>query len=261
MLKAISIAISTYSILPTPRFVWKEESMRYSLCMLPIVGGFIGGFLLLWHWLCIRLCVGQTLFAAVAAIIPIIVTGGIHMDGFCDTADALSSHQNRERKLEIMKDSHTGAFAVIDTVAYLLLLFGLYTELLGTAGIPIICVGFVFSRALTVLSALTIRNARDGGMLFAFTNNLARRTSFGITIGFLLLSGTGMLLFHWPIGVACLLLGVIWFFVYCRLALRQFGGVTGDTTGFFLQLTELLILFGTMAGILLEGLVRQCISG
>ena len=50
------------------------------------------------------------------------------MDGLCDTADALASHQTREKKLEILKDSHTGAFAVIGCCAYLLLTFALWTQ-------------------------------------------------------------------------------------------------------------------------------------
>lgn len=46
-------------------------------------------------------------------LIPIFITGGIHLDGFLDTQDALSSYQPMERRLEILKDSHAGAFAII----------------------------------------------------------------------------------------------------------------------------------------------------
>lgn len=252
MLKAVCIALSTYSILPVPLFPWTEKDMRYSLCMLPLVGLFIGAFLWLWHWLCGMLEIGGVLFAAVAAVLPLIVTGGIHMDGFCDTVDALSSRQSRERKLEILKDSHVGAFAVMGMAGYLLISFGLYTELIGTAGIPIICVGFVFSRALAVLSVLTLGNARGGGMLFAFTDLLARRASCIVTIVFLFLSGAGMLLLRWQTGALCLLLCGGWFFFYRRLVKKQFGGVTGDTTGFFSQITELLLLVGVVVSVLLE---------
>lgn len=43
---------------------------------------------------------------------PLLVTGGIHIDGFSDTMDALSSHAERQKKLEIMDDPHIGAFGV-----------------------------------------------------------------------------------------------------------------------------------------------------
>ena len=55
-----------------------------------------------------------------AVLIPVLVTGGIHLDGLLDTADALSSWQTRERRLEILKDSHAGAFAIIVCCGYFL---------------------------------------------------------------------------------------------------------------------------------------------
>ena len=54
-------------------------------------------------------------------VAPIIITGGIHMDGFLDTQDALGSYQPRERRLEILKDSHAGAFAIISCAVYLMM--------------------------------------------------------------------------------------------------------------------------------------------
>ena len=76
--------------------------MKYALCFFPAVGVFCTGALWLWYALCCTLGVSGVLFAAVAAALPLLITGGIHMDGFMDTVDALSSHQSKERKLEIM---------------------------------------------------------------------------------------------------------------------------------------------------------------
>ncbi|NTU88543.1 MAG: adenosylcobinamide-GDP ribazoletransferase, partial [Actinobacteria bacterium] len=84
-LKAICIAFSTYSIVPVPRFEWKEDAMRYSLGAFPLVGVLLGCALFLWFLVCIVLHCGNVLFATVATAIPFLVTGGIHMDGFCDT--------------------------------------------------------------------------------------------------------------------------------------------------------------------------------
>ena len=58
------------------------------------------------------------LFTVILLLISVFVTGGIHLDGLLDTADAMSSYQERERRLEILKDSHAGAFAVITCVVY-----------------------------------------------------------------------------------------------------------------------------------------------
>ena len=161
--KSMWIAISTYSILPSPHTEWNKVNMRYSVCFLPVVGAFLGGALLLWHWVCRAFSTDGILFAAVAAVLPLLLTGGIHMDGFMDTIDALASHQSREKKLAIMKDSHCGAFSVMYCCLYLLLAFGLYHALYQTALIPMTCLGFFLSRAFTAFAAFTFPNARVRG--------------------------------------------------------------------------------------------------
>lgn len=249
IIKAIIIAFSTYSILPVPQVDWTEENMRFSLCMLPLVGVPIGGILLFWSWLCSHIGVGSMLFASVAVAIPVLVTGGIHMDGFCDTTDAISSRQEKTRKLEILKDPHVGAFAVIYVFVYLLLCFGCYTQLFSdTAAIQMVCIGFVFSRSLAVWSAITIPNARKNGMLAAFQVHLERRIALTVTACFFLLCAAYMILIHTLTGMVCVLVCGIWFFLYRRMVMRHFGGETGDTTGFFLQMTELMILFSAIIG-------------
>jgi adenosylcobinamide-GDP ribazoletransferase len=195
--------------------------MRSAICFLPVVGTFIGTALIIWQWFCLTFEVGAALFAAVAAVLPLLFTGGIHMDGFMDTADALSSHQPRERKLEIMKDSHTGAFGVIWCASYLLLSFGLYwffirKRLRRSASA-------LFSpRALCALSALTLPGARSGGMLFAFTEHAKNRFAVaGLCALSLLCAGGLMLLDLWP-GLWGAALGHS-LFGYRRMAKKQLG--------------------------------------
>lgn len=250
-MKAFFIALKTYSILPVPDFPWTERSMRNSICFLPAVGVPVGGALLVWHFLCNALQIDAVLFAAVAAVLPLLLTGGIHMDGFLDTTDALASHQPRERKLEILKDPHCGAFAVLWCGAYLLVSFGLYHALCGSAAIYAVCAGFLLSRALGVCMALTLKNARGGGMLFAFTEH-ARRRAVPVVMGVVsVLCAAAMLPFS-PIcgafaagcaGLAALLTRV-------RIN-REFGGATGDTAGYCIEICELAILVGAWIGTLL----------
>lgn len=221
--------------------------MRYSICFLPAVGIFSGGALLLWSYICARIGVGSILFAAVATILPLLITGGIHMDGFMDTVDALASHKSKELKLQILKDPHAGAFAVIYCGAYLLICFGLYTQLYRSAALPVVCIGFVLSRALSSFCACALVGARTSGMLNAFTqhiNKCAALSAMGIVIALCIAS---MIWLHPLAGVLCALLCMLCCIIYRAVALNQFGGVTGDTAGFFLQLAELLILIGTCA--------------
>ena len=121
LIRALCIAFSTYSRIPVPQVVWTDENRRYALCFFPLIGAVVGAVLWLWLGVSERLGAGAFLRGAVAAAVPLLLTGGIHMDGFMDTQDALSSWQPPERRLEILKDSHTGAFAVMGCGVYLLL--------------------------------------------------------------------------------------------------------------------------------------------
>ncbi|MEA4968914.1 MAG: adenosylcobinamide-GDP ribazoletransferase [Candidatus Pelethousia sp.] len=239
------IAISTYSVLPVPRFEWNEDNMRFALCFLPLVGLFVGAALLVWVWACRILNVGAAFFAAVATALPLLLTGSIHMDGFMDTVDALASHQSKERKLAILKDSHVGAFAVIYCGVYLLLNFGLYQALFQTPALLSICWGFILSRSLSAFSALTLPNARGTGMLSAFTEHARGRAAMIIAS---LLAAGGMVWASPMAGGLAAAFAALATLGYRRMALKQFGGVTGDTSGFFLQACELALLFGLWIG-------------
>ena len=98
-LKPVIIAFSMYSAIPMPRVEWDREGMRYALCAFPLVGLAAGAALWCWWWLCGLLGLGQLLAAAGMTLLPLLVSGGIHMDGFCDASDAIASRQGPEKRL------------------------------------------------------------------------------------------------------------------------------------------------------------------
>lgn len=247
-IESLMVALSTYSALPMPQFQWNRRNMEYAICFFPAVGVLLGGALFGWYRISLLLDIGGVLFAAFGAGLPILLTGGIHMDGFMDTVDALSSHQSRERKLEILKDPHCGAFAVIYCGVYLLFSFALFYELYAAGQIVVCCPAFVLSRSLSALCALTMPNARKSGMLCAFTKDAQTK---GAAIAMTLLSAfaaSGMLLLSFVPGVCGVLLVLAVTFFYRAMAKKQFGGATGDTAGFFLQICELSALAGVWIG-------------
>lgn len=251
LFRPLLAAFSTYSAIPMPRFDWDAEVSKRVLLWFPAVGLVCGGALWGWYALGRALNVDGTLCAAVAVCLPLLLTGGIHMDGYMDTVDAISSHQPRERKLEIMKDSHCGAFAVIYCGLWLLLYFGLLHALWEGERLGVICPGFVLSRALSALLALTEPNARSGGMLHAVSSG-ARRAGTMAGLGlFALLAAGGMVLLAPKAGLCALAAALLAALAYRALTKRLFGGVTGDTAGFFLQLCELCIALGAWIGELL----------
>ena len=115
---SFKIAFAMFSKIPMPQADWSEENMRYMLCFFPFVGAAVGAIMLAAEWICRYLGMSDGFITAVLVLIPIFVTGGIHVDGLLDTSDALSSWRDREKRLEILKDSHAGAFAVITACVY-----------------------------------------------------------------------------------------------------------------------------------------------
>ena len=124
IIKSCIIAFAMYSKIPMPHVEWEEKSMRYAMAFFPLVGAVIGGCMTAW-WHVAAVRNYNVLFTgAVFAVLPLLISGGIHMDGFLDTMDALGSCRPREEKLDILKDPHAGAFAIISAAAYMALYTG-----------------------------------------------------------------------------------------------------------------------------------------
>ena len=241
--KSFTLAFSMYSRIPMPYTDWDEESMSYVFCFCPLIGVVIGALELLWFFLADLLAMEGLLFAAVAVVIPLLLTGGIHMDGFCDTCDALASHQSREKKLEILKDSHVGAFAVIGCCAWFLLDAGLWSGVEATGRtVLVLALIPVLSRVLSGLCAVTMRNARGTGLLATFVNGSSRRTTRTVLVLWLVVTGMAMAAASPLNGLAALLGAGLALLLYVHMSRSRFGGITGDLEGWFLQMCELLSL-------------------
>ena len=167
---SLLIALSMYSILPMPRVDWREDNMRWSLACLPVVGGLAGLLLGGWCWLAVSRSMAPLLFAAGAVLLPLLLSGGFHMDGFLDAADGIFSRRDRETSLQIMKDPHCGPFAVLCGGALLLVNAGSWSQLLScSALLPAACLTPLAARSLTVMagSRLPYASTSTLGALFA----------------------------------------------------------------------------------------------
>lgn len=256
VLRATGMAFALYSRIPMPPLDWESGARRYTLYAFPLVGLAVGGGLLLWTWLAGALGLGQLLWAAGMTAIPLLITGGIHLDGFCDVCDALASHQSRERKLEILKDSHTGAFAIICCGLYLLVFFAAWCEAAPAGGAALaLALGPAFSRSLSGLFAVTLPNARGTGLLATFTGPMDAVKARGVLAAWAVLTGGAMVAADVRTGLAALVGAGLACVYYVVTARRQFGGVTGDLAGFFLQLCELGMVLCAAVGQRLEVLL------
>lgn len=228
-----------------PRADWEKENMKYAMCFFPWVGAVIGACVYLWGRFAGNIPVGSILYAAVLTLIPIFITGGIHLDGLLDTADALSSWQTRERRLEILKDSHTGAFAIITCCMYFIAYFGFSSELFEMQrieGIGVIAIGFFLSRCLSGFSVTAFPCAKDSGLAATFANGADKKRAGKVLIVEGILAIAVMIWVSIPLGIAALVAALLTFWWYHHMSVEKFGGITGDLAGCFLQVCELMIL-------------------
>lgn len=256
LIRSFCMALSMYSRLPVPRVAWEKENMAYAMCFFPVVGAFIGFFWLIWLIAVRLLGIGQILSAAVASLIPLAVSGGIHMDGFLDTSDALGSHAPRERMLEIMKDPHAGASALIAASAYAVLAFALWTEVdASTPAMLALALAPVLSRALSALAVVSFKSARGDGLLVSFQKAADVKTVRVVSILWILAAAAAMLWRAPLCGGAILLAALASFVAYRTVADRRFGGTTGDVAGWFVQICELSCLASFVLATKIGGLL------
>ena len=216
--------------------------MRYTLCFFPWVGAVIGLCFLLWNRFAGVYGIPSTARAAVGAVLPLAISGGFHADGFMDTMDALHSYRDRERKLEILKDSHAGAFAIISCSVYFLAYTGIYSMLTAHA-VKVIAISFILSRTLSGLSVICFPQARKKGqgLVATFSESAEKRVNRRtLMIYLIVLSALMIVVGKWS-GAAAVIMALLVFWHYHHMCISKFGGVTGDLAGYFLQMCEILM--------------------
>ncbi len=240
-MKSLLLAFAMFSRLPVPRVEFRPENMGGVLAALPLVGLVVGLCVLAWHHVALWLDVGPFGRGVGMALLPLLLTGGIHMDGLCDTADAMASHGDAATRQRILRDPHCGAFAVMAVWAYLSLFAALAAKALPW---PLLCcfgLCFVLSRVLTALAVLLLPGAPDSSLARHFQEAACRKITLwqlglwlaALAIALPLLGGLG--------GFLALLLPLALFWRWKKLA-AEFGGMSGDLGGCLLQLCELASL-------------------
>lgn len=242
ILKSFIIAFSIYSKIPVPQFEWKEEDMKYMLCFFPWIGAVIGGCIYFWNYLCGIFNLGAMCHILIGVAIPLMITGGFHVDGFMDTMDAFHSYQSREKKLEILKDSHIGAFAVIMLVLYGMVYMGAFSEIMDKSLLRIVCGGFFLSRCLSGISVVSFQPAKKEGMLYFFADSSQKVIAKWILYLQSIACIAFMLWQSFCAGVIVVVAAFLAFAYYDYRTKKEFGGITGDTAGYFILICEMSMM-------------------
>lgn len=247
--ETIAVAFSMFSRVPVKNVEWTDANRKYSLLAFPLVGVVLG---LCWFgvaWVCDRFYVPDLLTGAFLTGLPLLVVGGFHLDGYADTADALASHGDREKKLEIMKDPHVGSFAVLQVAIYLILWFAASASIAATdaAVWALTAVVFVLSRTLSGLAVTTFPMAKDTGLAKSFAEDAdKRKVRNGLIVLLVLLVLIVLSMDLWlatlPAALLMCFAATAVFLWYRHIAEKHFGGITGDLCGWFLCRAEVWML-------------------
>jgi adenosylcobinamide-GDP ribazoletransferase len=208
-----------------------SEDFSKGIIWFPFAGGLIGLCLYGLSYLPLSSLVVSVVIVAFLAFI----TGGLHLDGLADTFDGLYSYRDKERMLEIMKDSRVGTNGVLILIIGLLLKVVLINELLIGQSIFLIAMP-AFARFMAVSLAKFSRYARPSGMGAFFigkTSLIQWLIALVMTLGFATLDWILL------IPLVCIF-GLT--FLYRYHVYSKIDGITGDVLGAWIELSEILFL-------------------
>ena len=243
ILKNIFSAFAMFSTVPMPKTSFGEKDCKYMLAFFPFIGMFIGGADILIVWLGGLFRLNNISLTLLLTIIPVLITGGIHLDGFMDCNDAFASHCEKEKMLSIMKDSHIGAFAALYTLIYFFVFFiSIYLLPKTFDCMLMMMLIYMLSRCCSGLCTIEINKAKNDGLSKSISEVSYKKNVKIIIIIQILFIIIALFFINFKlafmISVACLLISY-----YCiRKMLKLFKGITGDLAGWYLCLNELSML-------------------
>lgn len=248
------IAFSMYSKIPMPSSDWSKDNMRYALVFLPLVGAVVGalvyGFSWIFEWL--GAADDQLFRVCVLTLIPVLVSGGIHLDGFLDVSDALSSWQERERRLEILKDSHAGAFAIICCAFYFVLYAGA-VSMSGTEAFRVLAFMYVMTRSGSGMWIVTMKLAKNTGLAATFSDGASKKTVRIWMAVYMAACAAAMCWLDLVLGLVCVAVFCVVSLYFRHMVYKNFGGINGDMAGWFIQVCELAAMTAAAVLALLRG--------
>lgn len=249
-------ALTYFTRIPSPICIGSTRT-EGAVCFAPIVGWLVGGIAAA-AFAVAHLVFPITVAVVISMIASILVTGGLHEDGWMDFCDGFGGASDREQTLRIMRDSHSGAFAVLGAIMVLLLKFTILTALAALlASDPAWMLGI-----LTATLVAGHGSSRFAAVAYMYTrsyvpgDNPTKAASMAkrMRAGELAIAAIGGLL---PV----VLLGALWswlallallpvlvvFVAMDRMMIRRLGGYTGDCLGAVQQLAELGFYLGLLS--------------
>lgn len=194
---------------------------KYVLCFVPIIGLIIGAILYGWGEVCMKYGFGQVCFALVGTVIPVIITGGIYLNGLMDTADALHFR------------------GVIAAICFCMLYGAGLTLIWKVDQLLLLGLSYIISRTLYGMSLVWFPVVEQEGTAYSLSSKAHRTTVRVVLVMLLVICFICAFMIQLLIGVLMALAAMwVWTYYY-YMSRKRFGGITEDVTGYFLCLCEL----------------------
>lgn len=240
------LAWQFFSAIPVKKsFEMNAKTVTWMYVFLPIIGLIMGGiYALTAYGLVTYSNISPLLLAIILVVGMIVVTGGLHLDGWIDMSDAYFSYGDKEKRLAILDDPRTGAFGVISVMCLLLLKIGFVYEAIlqgNLAVIPfLLCIPFL-ARVGVLTVFLTTETSKQTGLAAYFKGIIIKKQ---LTVSVVLLCVGYIVIcialadYRMVFLVLALFIGV---FLYRKWIVKNFGGVSGDLLGAHCEGMEVLL--------------------
>lgn len=241
LLKAFCMSFSMFCAIPTPfSHVWEDSVRSLMLVVFPFVGTIIGGIWALTAFLLDKINCPQMFGAALLALMPYLLTGGIHLDGYMDCCDAIFSRRPLEKKREILKDSHVGSFAVIALATLFMLSFAAFASRSREAW-PLILICTI-SRTCSAIGVSTLRPMGHSEYAGNFQKGISKGNIIALC-AILIISVALSAYFFSVLGIIISSATILGYVAATAYAFKNLDGFSGDVTGFGHTIAELCGIF------------------
>ena len=233
------MALGMFCAIPLPFFIWDERLMVTTVASFPLIGLIVGGIWWGAFLLFSAFDLPLMIMSAILTVVPFLVAGFIHLDGFMDTSDAHLSRRPLEDRLRILKDPAVGAFAVVMLVILFLLQFAaVYTIMEGGRFLALVIAICVISRCCSAMSIFVLKHMPVSN----YSSMLGGRVGAGpkVFVCLTALGGTALaVMYEGPAGLIAAAAVVLGYGAAMRVVYKSFEGVSGDLLGYAMVIGEL----------------------
>ena len=239
----IILLIQFMTRIPIPiKVEYSEKQLGKGIKYFPLVGYLIGIIIFITGIVLNKYIDNKYIISLLLILIELKLVGLIHIDGLADSFDGLFSYRDKDRILEIMKDSRVGTNGVVVLIFYYLAKLILIAEIISRGDMRCLIIYPIIARMSTSVNAGFGVYARDNGMSIGIIGmNQVKDSIFSVILTLLLIIlvyyNSGILK-----GLVMFVAGILFIFYFRRVVYKKIGGITGDTMGASLEMTGLVVL-------------------